>query len=195
MKNGILKANVALLASVALLPSLAFAHTGTGAQGMFAGFGHPLGGLDHMLAMVAVGIWAAQMGGRAVFTLPLTFVAVMIMGGLMGIAGIALPYVEGGILASVIVMGVVIAAAMKFPAILSTMLVAVFAVFHGHAHGTEMPLASSAIAYGAGFAIATALLHGTGIALGQGFKSFNAVFASRLAGAIIASAGTVLALG
>ena len=164
------------LAAALLAPSVAQAHLGAGpTHGLTHGFAHPLTGLDHMAAMVAVGLWAAQRGGRALWLVPLTFVSVMAVGGVLGVTGVPLPLVEPGILASVLVLGVLVAAAVRLPLVASAALVGVFALLHGHAHGTEMPATAAGLAYGAGFVAATALLHAVGIGFG--------LLASRLAGA------------
>ena len=157
----------ALIAALALLPTAALARPGIGhPHGFVHGFAHPLGGLDHVLAMVAVGLFAWQLGGRALWLVPATFVLVMALGGALGIAGVAVPGVEIGIVASVIVLGAIVALRVKTPLAIATGLVALFAIFHGHAHGTEMPLDASGAVYAAGFLLATALLHAAGIALG-----------------------------
>lgn len=150
-----------------LVPSLAHAHVGVGhMNGLTHGIAHPITGLDHIAAMVAVGIWAAQCGGRAVWVVPLSFVAAMSVGGLIGAVGISIPFVEPGIAASVLVLGLLIVAAARFPLIASSVLIGLFAVFHGHAHGTEMPETVTGLAYGIGFVLSTGLLHGCGIAFG-----------------------------
>ena len=155
-----------VLGLLALLPTAAFAHTGVGpTHGLLHGFTHPLFGWDHLLAMIAVGIWAGQRGGKARWLLPLAFVGTMAVGATLGVLGTGLPGVEAGILASVLVLGVLIAASAELPLAAAAALVAAFALFHGHAHGSEMPLTHSGIAYGAGFCLATALLHGMGVAL------------------------------
>jgi urease accessory protein len=138
------------------------------AAGFTHGFMHPLGGLDHVLAMVAVGLYAALLGGRALWLVPATFVTVMALGGAAGLAGYALPYAELGIALSVVVLGVAVALRVSLPTLAATALVGVFAVFHGHAHGAEMPQYLSGYEYAAGFLAATALLHGAGIAAGHG---------------------------
>ncbi|MHB2266918.1 HupE/UreJ family protein [Aliihoeflea sp. PC F10.4] len=143
----------------------AFAHPGHGAHdanGFLTGFLHPFTGLDHILAMVAVGLWAASLGGRSVLAVPAAFVAFMSAGFLVALAGVTLPYVEPMILGSVVVIGLLVAASVKLPVVPAAILVGLFAVFHGHAHGTEMGH-SGALVYGAGFLIATALLHAIGI--------------------------------
>ncbi len=154
-----------LLALAALLaPQLAHAHVGAGgAEGLLRGIAHPLGGIDHLLAMVAVGLWAAQRGGRALWLIPTSFVLVMAAGGIAGTLGAPLPFVEQGIVVSLLVLGGLIVAAARLPLPLSAALVGLFAVFHGHAHGAEMPADVSGLAYGAGFMLAAAFLHGVGI--------------------------------
>src|SRR5579863_3698485 len=121
----------------------AAAHPVPGAAGLTAGFAHPLSGLDHVLAMVAVGLWAAQLGGRALWLVPASFVGFMTLGGALGMAGVHLPMVEAGILASVLILGILIAAAAQLPLAASVAVTGLFAIFHGHAHGTEIPLAAS----------------------------------------------------
>jgi urease accessory protein len=153
-------------AFVALTPTVAFAHPGHDGAGLFDGFLHPLGGVDHIVAMVAVGLLAARLGGRALWLVPASFVAAMAAAGLAGMAGVGLPYVEAGIALSVVVLGAVVALRLTMPVAAAMGLVAFFAVFHGYAHGIEMPETASGLAYGAGFVAATALLHGIGIALG-----------------------------
>jgi urease accessory protein len=144
--------------------------------------------------MVAVGLWAAQQGKRAVWAVPLAFVATMALGGALGMAGLALPYVEQGIAASVLVLGVLIAAAARLPLAAGMLLVAVFALFHGHAHGAEMPSTASGLAYGAGFVAATALLHACGVGLGLTLKKLERPAALRFAGAAVALCGVGLLL-
>jgi urease accessory protein len=183
------------LSVIAMLPVTASAHTGMGATTGFAsGFSHPFGGLDHLLAMLAVGLWAAQMGGRARWAVPGAFVLLMIVGGLLALSGLHLPYVEGGILASVLVLGILIAAGLKLPLSVSVLLVGGCAVFHGHAHGAEIPLAMSAVSYSLGFALATALLHALGMAGGFAMQRLNGAHALRYAGGLIAMSGVYLAV-
>jgi len=183
-----------LVASVVCaMPGAALAHTGVGGTtGFGAGFAHPVGGADHLLAMVAVGLWAAQMGGRARWIVPGVFVGVMVLAGALGTAGVPVPFVEAGILASVLVLGLLITAAFTFPLAVSALAVAVFAVFHGHAHGTEMPLAIGGFAYSAGFAVATALLHACGIAVGIALDRPGLRNAARAAGGASAAVGLYL---
>ena len=163
-------------ALLALPPTAAFAHPGLGdAHGFAHGFAHPLGGFDHLLAMVTVGLFAWQLGGRALVLVPATFVLVMAAGGALGMAARPLPGVELGIAASVIVLGAIVALRLKPPVAIAMALVALFAVFHGHAHGTEMPLDASGLTYAAGFMLATGLLHAAGIALGMTIGRIGAV--------------------
>ena len=153
-------------ASLAFAPAVAFAHPGHDGASLASGFLHPLGGVDHIIAMVAVGLLAARLGGRAVWLVPASFVATMGVAGLAGMMGAGLPYVETGIALSVVVLAAVAVLGTAMPVAVAMGLVAFFAVFHGYAHGAEMPETMSGLAYGAGFVAATALLHGVGIALG-----------------------------
>ena len=156
---------------------------------------HPLGGLDHVLAMVAVGLYAALLGGRALWLVPATFVTVMALGGAAGVAGYALPYTEIGIALSVVVLGVAVALRVSLPTLAAMALVGVFAVFHGHAHGAEMPQGLSGHEYAAGFLAATALLHGVGIAVGLGMGKLSELGGRRVAqaaGGAMALAGMAL---
>ena len=158
---------VTLLTLSALVPSAAFAHTGTGgATGFPHGFLHPITGLDHVLAMVMVGVLAWQLGGRALWLVPATFVLVMAIGGAIGVAGIGVPFVEAGIALSVVVLGAIVALSVSPPIAAAVGLVSLFAIFHGHAHGAEMPELAAATAYGFGFILGTALLHAFGLGLG-----------------------------
>ena len=185
--------------AAAFAPEVAFAHVGVGATSGFArGFWHPIGGLDHVLAMVAVGMFAANLGGRALWAVPLTFVAVMAFGGLLGIEHVAIPYVEIGIAVSVIVLGLVVALQVQWPVAAAMALVAVFAIFHGHAHGEEMPLDASGATYAAGFMLATALLHIVGIAIGIGIQRIGSSYwhrTAQFAGVAMAIAGVGLLTG
>ena len=159
------------VAALALLPSLAYAHVGTGETGGFLhGLTHPVSGLDHICAMLAVGLWAAQTGGRSMWAVPLIFVSVMALGGILPLLGIGLPFVEQGIALSVLLLGVLIAASVRLPLWLSSSMVGLFALWHGHAHGTEMPALASGIEYVLGFMLATVLLHVVGIAFGVGMQ-------------------------
>jgi urease accessory protein len=176
-----------------LLPTAAWAHPGHDATvGFAAGFVHPVTGLDHVLAMIAVGLFAANLGGRALWAVPLSFVSVMALGGALGVAGIAVPFVETGIAISVIVLGLTVALRWKAPVAMAMALVGLFALFHGHAHGAEMPVNATGLEYGLGFVLATALLHGAGLGLGLGFARFGLAFAPRairFGGGVMAVAG------
>lgn len=174
----------------------AAAHVGHGdVHGVVHGFLHPLTGLDHMLAMVAVGMMAAFLGGRALWLVPLSFMGMMAVGGALALAGIGLPYVELGISLSVIALGLAVALQLPLPVGVAMAFAGVFAVFHGYAHGAEMPADASGAAYGAGFLAATGLLHlagiGLGLVLGRWSQASNAL--ARLAGGAIACAGVLLA--
>jgi urease accessory protein len=130
------------------------------------GFMHPLGGLDHQLAMILVGVFAYQLGGRALWLVPLTFVGIMAVGGFLGIAGIPVPFIKVGIALSVIVLGAIVAFGVKIPVAAAMGIVGLFAIFHGHAHGSEMPLDASDLEHGLGFMLATASLHAVGVGIG-----------------------------
>lgn len=178
-----------------LFPLPGLAHTGLGEiLGFTTGFLHPIGGSDHVLAMVAVGLWAVQMGGKAVWLVPLAFVSVMNVGGILGMLDIPVPYVEEGIALSVLVLGLLISSGLKFSSPVSTLMVGCFALFHGHAHGMEMPLASNGLAYGFGFALATALLHLAGIGIGLVFERTRRLYLTRIAGGVIAIGGILIAI-
>lgn len=158
-----------LLAALTLVltPAAAFAHTGIGnAPSLAHGFMHPIGGADHVLAMVSVGLLAFAVGGRALWLVPAAFVAMMAAGGALAMSGFQLPFVELGIALSIVVIGAAAWFGKKMPVAAAMGLAGVFAIFHGFAHGAEMPQNASSIAYGAGFMIATVLLHGAGIAAG-----------------------------
>ena len=183
------------LCAICFLPVSALAHTGVGpTTGFGAGFIHPVSGADHLFALVAVGIWAAQMGGRAAWAVPCTFVSMMVAGGALGMSGVHVPFIEAGILASVVVLGLLIAGAFKLPLVVSGTLVGIFAVFHGHAHGSEMPIAIEAVSYSGGFALATSLLHATGILAGAALRKLNREKFTRFAGYAIALGGVYLAV-
>lgn len=186
------------LASIAtlLLASTARAHTGQGdtTSGFVAGFLHPVTGIDHLLAMLAVGMWGAQLGMPALWVLPVAFPMVMAVGGALGILGVPLPAAEPAIVLSVLLLGAVIAFGRKPPLVLAAALVAFFAIFHGYAHGRELPEAASAIGFSAGFVLATGCIHLTGIGIGFVTKLPHGQALLRAGGAAIALAGVVLAL-
>jgi urease accessory protein len=181
-------------AALTLIPAAAFAHTGAGElHGFVWGFAHPLGGLDHILAMVTVGIFAWQLGGRALWLVPATFVLVMAAGATLGMARLPLPLVEFGIAASVIVLGGMIAFASSTPIAVAMRIVGLFAIFHGHAHGTEVALDAAGGAYAAGFLLATALLHLAGIGLGCAIgRIADGRAGYRFGGSLVALAGLAI---
>lgn len=159
-------ATVTANACVLTAASVASAHAGGSTTGGFAaGFAHPFLGVDHLAAMIAIGAWAWQQGGRAVYLVPATFVGVMILGAALGQSDVALPMAELGITGSVVVLGLLVATAVRVPLVAAMLATGVFALVHGHAHGTEMPAGVAAGAYAAGFVSATIALHAIGIAL------------------------------
>ena len=185
-----------IVTTLVLLSTAAEAHTGINTmRGFQHGFGHPFSGLDHLLAMVAVGLYAVSLGGRAMYLVPAAFVAMMAVGGAIGISAIALPFVEIGIAVSVLVLGAAVALRIPLSTVAAVALVGCFAVFHGHAHGAELPLGASGFSYAVGFVVATALLHAVGIALGLSTRyatEQTARTAAQAAGAAIALAGVGL---
>ncbi len=184
------------LAAIAVLTTPALAHSTPGqAKGFVTGFLHPLSGLDHILAMVAVGIWGAQLKRPAIWMLPVAFPLVMSFGGLLGIRGVPLPGVEIGVAASAVVLGIVIAFELRPPLWVAALIVSAFAIFHGHAHGTELPKAAAPLAYALGFVLATGSLHLCGITIGllDFMPSGNKIL--RTAGVFIAAAGLFLLAG
>jgi len=181
---------IVLLLVLAALAAPAGAHTGDGVAGGFAsGFLHPIAGWDHVIAMVAVGLWGAFLGRPAVWLLPVVFPLVMACGGALGVVGVPLPGVEIGIALSAIVLGAMVALAARPPLWVAALIVGTFAVFHGHAHGTELPGAANPIAYSLGFVIATGLLHATGIALSLVTHWSQGQKVVRACGALIAALG------
>jgi urease accessory protein len=176
--------------SAAVLACPAFAHVEQAqAAGLFAGLAHPVSGLDHVLAMVAVGLWGAQLGAPAIWLLPLTFPIVMALGGLLGLLGVPLPGVEVGIAASAILLGAAVMTERRLPLVVAAVLVGVFAVFHGHAHGTELPPGQSGLLYSLGFVVATGCLHAIGIAIGAIRRWPAGRVALRIAGGGVGLAG------
>ena len=191
------------LAAAALLAGAApaFAHVGTGPHASFlSGFSHPLSGLDHILAMVAVGLWAAQLGGKALYAVPAAFVGAMTFGFLLGSVGVNLPFVEPAILASVVVLGLVVATAVRVPLVASAGLVGLFALAHGAAHASELGSAG-ALTFSFGFVAATVLLHAAGVGLGlfagrgAGLGQRTGAMLARVLGAGTAAAGVALMIG
>src|SRR3954454_9168456 len=177
-------------AALAVLAGTALAHIGAGGAGDFlSGFAHPLFGPDHMVAMVAVGLWGACLGAPAIWLLPVVFPLVMACGGVLGIAGVPIPAVEAGIAASAIILGALVAFGARAPLWSATCLVGALAIFHGYAHGRELPGGASAVAFSAGFVIATGTLHLSGIAFGLLVRWPAGRLAVRAAGTAIALTG------
>jgi urease accessory protein len=186
-----------LAASLVLVPTLALAHPGLPGHthDLAGGFMHPIGGLDHVLAMVAVGLFAAQLGGRALWLVPASFVAVMAAAGLAGMSGISLPLTEAGIALSIIVLGGAVALRLAMPVAAAMALVGFFAIFHGYAHGLETPETASGLLYGLGFVAATAMLHVLGVGIGLAVGRLEAGHGRnlvRVAGSAAAVIGVVL---
>ena len=190
MKRDSLSRSLALAAT--LWPALALAHVGQGrAEGFLAGLSHPVSGLDHVLAMVSVGLWGAQLGAPAIWLLPVTFPMVMAFGGMLGLAGVALPGVEAVIALSGILLGLAVLAEWKPPLPVAAVIVGFFAVFHGHAHGAELPPGASGLTYSIGFVAATGTLHGVGIGIGVIHRWRWGRVALRVAGAGVAAGGAI----
>lgn len=194
MKHSSQQLKFVQLATLAVLafgiPSLAHAHVVAGeASGLLHGMTHPFIGMDHICAMLAVGLWAAQMGGRAAWLVPSTFLTVMALGGVLGMNAVPPAFAEQGIVASLLVLGVLVAAAVRLPLAVSAAVVGVFALCHGFAHGAEMPQGASGLAYAAGFMLATAFFHASGIGMALFAKSIGRAQWLRLAGAAIALCG------
>ena len=168
----------------------AIAHTATGIAGGFvSGFKHPLSGWDHILAMVAVGLWGAQLGQPAIWLLPVTFPMMMAVGGFLALIGVSLPGVEVGIAVSALALGMVVALEVRPRMTIAAVIVGMFAIFHGYAHGAELPPGQSGVTYSIGFVISTGLLHATGITIGLIHRYRTGARVLRLAGAGIALAG------
>jgi urease accessory protein len=179
------------LCACALLLPVAEAHTfGAQGAGLTAGLAHPFMGLDHLLAMIAVGIWAGQLGGRAVWIIPLIFVSVLAAAAGLGPLGFALPLVEPAIACSVLVLGLLIAGSIRLPTIAGASLVGLFALLHGYAHGLELPQAASPALYGFGFVLATTLLHGLGIGFALNSRHYKIM--QHIAGGSLIVAGSLL---
>lgn len=190
----ILAVAIPLLAALPAGPLLA--HDGDGSVGgLAAGFLHPLTGLDHVVAMVAVGLWGCILGGRAIWQLPVVFPLVMALGGFLGVLQVPLPLVETGIALSGIVLGLLVACAVRLPMTAAWGIVGLFAIFHGHAHGTELPDATNPMVYAVGFVIATGLLHLAGIGFGSLWDNRRGRHAVRAAGGGIALAGIAFLTG
>lgn len=175
-----------------LLPATAVAHEQAGtAAGFLSGFAHPIYGLDHVIAMVAVGLWGAQLGMPAVILLPIAFPVVMAIGGMLGLLGVPLPGIEIGIAVSAVVLGALVLGSAKPPIWFALLAVGFFAIFHGHAHGTELPPGQSGLFYSIGFVMATGLLHAFGISIGLVHRWPMGRVALRTAGAMVSIAGLV----
>jgi len=173
----------------AVTPS-ALAHMQAGqATGFLTGFLHPISGLDHVLAMVAVGLWGAQLGAPAIWVLPVAFPLVMAMGGMLGFLGVPIAGIEYGIAASAILLGAAVAFELRLPLVVAALLIGFFAVFHGHAHGTELPPGQSALLYSMGFVMATGCLHAVGIAIGVVHRWMWGQRLLRAAGAVVLVGG------
>jgi len=180
-------------AATAGFSTAALAHAGDHSHmSLTEGFLHPFSGIDHVLAMVAVGLWASQLGGRALWLLPLTFPAVMAVGAALGLSGVTLPWIEIGIAGSVMVLGAVVALALRPSLAISMPLIGAFALLHGYSHGIELPASASALSYGVGFIVATLVLHAVGIATGLIAGRLPVRSAARTAGGAIAALGVVL---
>ena len=185
-----------LALALVLTASAASAHTGEGINSGFAsGFWHPILGWDHVVAMVAVGLWGAFLGSPAIWALPVVFPLVMAFGGALGILGVPLPAVETGIALSGVILGLLIAFAVRAPVWVAAVIVGAFAIFHGHAHGTELPQQFNAYGYAIGFVIGTGLLHLAGIAFGALTRSEAGRVAVRGAGGLIAAVGAAFLFG
>lgn len=187
---------VLIAVPLVLIAAQVQAHTGAGVSGGFlSGFTHPIFGWDHVVAMVAVGLWGAFLGMPALWLLPVVFPLVMAFGGAMGVLGIPVPAVETGIALSGVVLGLLVAFAVRAPLWIAAVIVGVFAIFHGHAHGTELPEAANPLAYGVGFVVGTGLLHLGGIALGFLTKLPVGSYVVRAVGALIALVGGAFLVG
>jgi urease accessory protein len=184
------RVGAAVALALVLSPVAAFGHQEAGqAAGLLAGLSHPVSGLDHVLAMIAVGLWGAVLGPPAIWVLPVAFPMVMAFGGLMGLLGFPLPGVEIGIAVSAVVLGALVLAEVRPPLWLAALIVAFFAIFHGHAHGRELPQGTSALLYSLGFVVATGLLHAFGILLGVAHRRAAGRRLVQLAGGGVALAG------
>lgn len=191
--------NLKIAAAVALLcvfTTAAEAHTGTGALGGFiSGLQHPIFGLDHLVAMVAVGLWGAFLGAPAIWLLPVVFPLVMAFGGVLGILGVPLPHVETWIALSAVVLGLCVVTAFRPPLWVAAAIVGAFGLFHGHAHGTELPNAANPLTYSIGFVLATGFLHLCGIAIGLLIGVRGGQYVVRAAGAFVAVVGAAFLTG
>jgi urease accessory protein len=182
-KRQILLASSAFI--LAMLPTVVNAHVGTHSFGFVDGLKHPLGGLDHILAMVAVGLWAVQLSGKAIWGLPVTFLGVMVLGGVVGMNTIPLPFVEQGIIASDLILGLLVLIGTRLPLTLGMAVVGLLAIFHGYAHGAEMPENTMVFGYVSGFMLSTAFLHLLGVGVAMLIKNFTQESFVKIAGGAI----------
>ena len=194
MKNSIQRAGDArrslLILCLLLYPLTVFAHQRGGeAIGFASGFVHPISGLDHILAMIAVGMWGAQLGAPAIWVLPVVFPMVMALGGMMGLMGIKLPGIELCIALSALALGFAVFREARPKLWISATIVGAFAIAHGHAHGTELPIGANGVLYSVGFVMATGLLHALGIGIGLVHRWKAGRIALRVAGALVAMGG------
>ncbi|MDY0872439.1 HupE/UreJ family protein [Dongia rigui] len=185
----------AAIAALTLMATPAFAHTGFHASGFVAGLSHPFNGLDHVLVMAGIGIWAIQLGGRNLWLVPLAFVATMVLGAGLALMNFPLPEVELGIAGSVVVIGMLVGFGARLPAGTAAALIALMALFHGHAHGTELPAMASVWGYAAGFVLSTAMLHAIGLGLGLAVFRLARPAVLRAAGVLTALAGLAMVSG
>lgn len=185
-----------IFAVVASAPTGALAHVGgDGDLGLASGLAHPISGMDHVFAMLMVGLLAVQVGGRATWRVPVAFILAMVFGGALGAEGVPFPFVEVGIAASVVVLGSIVALSMRIPVAIATGLAALFAIFHGYAHGLEMPHNASGITYAIGFVLTSSLLMGVGVFIGTLAIKFSPVRIVKPVGAAAALAGLLLLKG
>ena len=185
-----------LIILILLVPARALAHaTGDVAGGLASGFLHPISGLDHVVAMVAVGLWGVQLKQPAIWVLPVTFPIVMALGGVLGVRAVPVPPVEVGIALSAIVLGTMVALSKRLPLWAAAAIVGVFAIFHGYAHGTELPGAAEPLAYGAGFVLTTGLLHVCGITIGTVTRWRLGARVVRVCGVVVAVVGVYFLFG
>jgi urease accessory protein len=193
VKNTLWRPWIVLAFLTSILVPQAQAHTGGGyTHSFFHGLAHPVNGLDHLCAMIAVGLWAGQLGGRALWIVPAAFVGALAFGGWLGLQGVSFPLVEQGIFASLIVIGLLVALALRLPLWAGTVLIAFFALFHGYAHGAEMPVSTTASFYSLGFMATTALLHGGGLLLAVALQHLARASAVRWIGGVVSCLGVYL---
>ena len=194
MMRGILQSLLLVAGTLGLLSEPAAAHSAASHDGLATGLAHPLGGLDHLLVMLAVGLWAAVIGGRAVWALPVGFLGGMVIGGLLGLGGVALPLVETGILGSVVFLGLAVALGVRASFGLGAATAFTFALFHGYAHGTELPQGAAALAYMLGLTVSTGLRQGLGLVAGLVTDRTVGMVVPRAVGCAIVVAGMVLSV-